>query len=172
MIDKLKTRRSIRKFKSEKVSEELQNIIKECVLTAPTSKNCKSSEFIFIENEDTIKQISTCRPSGSKLIENAPLVVLVLGNINKTDVWIEDASIAGSYIQLTAHSLGLGTCWVQIRNRFYIEEKTFEKFLKELLNIPDNLCVLCAIAIGYPDEIKNPIEFKNDDYERIYNETC
>lgn len=172
MIDKIKTRRSIRKFKSEKVSEELQNLIKETILTSPSSKNCKSTEFIFIENEDAIKQISNCRPSGSKFIENTPLVVVVLGNSNKTDVWIEDASIAAGFLQLTAHSLGLGSCWVQVRNRFYVEEKTSEKYLREILNIPDYLCVLCIIAIGYPDEIKSPIELKIEDYARIHNETC
>ena len=73
----------------------------------------------------------------------------------KTDIWIEDASIAATMIMLSAQDSGLGSCWIQIRNRMHQDNIKSEKYVKQILKIPDNLTVLCIIAIGYPDEKKS-----------------
>ncbi len=79
-----------------------------------------------------------------------------MGDENKSDVWIEDGSIAAIILQLTAESIGLKSCWIQIRNRIKNETVTSEEHVKSVLNIPDNLKVLSIIALGYPDEVKEP----------------
>ncbi|MFA5563311.1 MAG: nitroreductase family protein, partial [Candidatus Caldatribacteriota bacterium] len=90
----------------------------------------------------------------------------------QSDVWVEDCSIASTIMILTARSLGLGSCWVQIRRREDSSGFNSEKYIKKVLDIPDNLRVLCMIAIGYPDEKKSekriPEEKLNDIYSSKY----
>lgn len=69
-------------------------------------------------------------------------------------MWVEDTSIASIIIQLEAETLGLGSCWIQIRNRMFEDNKPAEDYVKELLNIPDNYKVESIIAVGYPDQTR------------------
>jgi len=64
--------------------------------------------------------------------------------------------------------MGLGSCWIQIRNRKYSETKTSEDYIKEMLNIPENLNVLSIIALGYPDEEKSPADIHALLYDQIF----
>jgi nitroreductase len=73
-----------------------------------------------------------------------------MANESQTVAWIEDCSIASILLQLTAHSLGLGSCWIQIRGRDYSEEKTSEMYLRETFDIPDGFKILSIVAIGHP----------------------
>ncbi|MCP4672850.1 MAG: NAD(P)H nitroreductase, partial [Desulfobacula sp.] len=73
----------------------------------------------------------------------------------KCDVWIEDSSIASTYIQLAAKSMGLESCWVQIRERFYENSVSAENRVAQILNIPENFRVESIIAIGYSNEKKS-----------------
>ncbi len=73
---------------------------------------------------------------------------------NKSDVWIEDAAIATTIAHLSASSLGLGSCWVQVRNRYAQNEISTEEYVRDLLDIPTNMRVEAILALGYPDEEK------------------
>ncbi|MCK5349278.1 MAG: nitroreductase family protein, partial [Desulfobacula sp.] len=86
--------------------------------------------------------------------KGAALGIVVCADVSKSDVWVEDASIASVFIHLAAHDLGLGSCWIQIRKREHNPGKTADAYIKELLKIPDNIMVESIIAIGYPDEVK------------------
>ena len=55
-------------------------------------------------------------------LETAPLAVVICADETLNDAWIEDCSIASILLQLTAQSIGLGSCWIQIRNRMYSEK--------------------------------------------------
>jgi len=94
--------------------------------------------------------------------------VVVCADPAKCDVWIEDASIASTYIQLAAESLGLGSCWVQIRDRLQDKGNTAEEYVSGLLNIPGNLRIESVIAIGYPDEKKPPHSREELQYEKVH----
>lgn len=170
MFDFIKSRRSIRKFKETKIEQEKINILSEALLRAPTSKSTKSTEIIITQEKNLIEQIAQARITGSEFLKNSTTVITVIGNPEKTDVWVEYTSIAAAYIQLLAHSMNLGSCWVQIRNRNKDDYISSEKFIKELLNIPENLNVLCCIGLGYPDEIKNPIPDEKLNFDRIKKE--
>ena len=69
-----------------------------------------------------------------------------------SDVWIEDCSIAAVIVHLTAVSLGLGGCWIQIRNRMHNSETTSEDYVREILGIAHPLRVLAIVAVGFPIE--------------------
>lgn len=149
MIDLLRTRRSIRKFTAQPIGPEKLEILKEAILRAPTSKNSNACEFIFIDKPELIQELARCKPHGAAPLQTAQLAVVVLVDESKTVAWIEDSSIAAFVTHLTAHSLGLGSCWIQIRGREYSEEKTSEAFVCETLHIPERFRVLSIVAIGY-----------------------
>ena len=156
MLELLRTRRSIRKYSNRKIDNDTENQIKEAVLRSPSSRGLNPWEFIFVDEKSIIKQLSLSKKQGSDFLEHAPIAIVVLGNENKSDVWIEDCSIASIVIQLTAHSLGLGSCWIQIRNRYHSPEISSENFVQKLLGIPEYMRVLSIIGIGYPDESPKP----------------
>ncbi len=170
MLDLLKTRRSIRKYQNKKVEKEKVDAILKGALMAPTSNNRKSWEFIVVEDKEKLEKLSQCREKGSQLLAGAPLAIVVAVDGESYDVWIEDASIAAVIMQLTAHSLGLGTCWVHVRGRQYKDDITSEAYIKKILEIPDSPKILCMIAIGYPDEEKAPHDENSLLYNKIHRE--
>ena len=94
--------------------------------------------------------------------------IVVCADPEKCDVWVEDASIASIYIHLATESIGLGSCWIQIRKRMYDQTITSQTYVQELLNIPKNLNVESIVAIGYPAEEKPPHRKQDLQYEKVY----
>ena len=168
MLALLKQRRSIRKFQQKPIEKEKIEVLKRALLLAPSSRNLKPLEFIFLEDKEILKNISKCKPHGGTFIKDAALAAVILGDEDKSDVWVEDASIASIILQLQAESLGLGSCWSQIRNRKYDDNKMAEDYIKEKLNIKENYKVESIIAIGYKDETKEPIDEDKLDFNKIH----
>ena len=167
MLDIIKNRRSIRKFKEHTLSKEtIQEIIKGGLL-APTSKNKKPVEFIVVEEREDLLKLKYCKNKGNIGFETASCAIVVVADSQKSDVWIEDASIAASYMQLQAGALGLSSVWIQIRKR----QSDFDdsnNIVKEILNIPDNFSVLCILLLGYKDENRSSYEESDIDYSKVH----
>ncbi|SFI16434.1 Nitroreductase [Tindallia magadiensis] len=158
MLERLKERRSIRKYAERPIEKEkVENLLKAALL-APSSKKSQPWEFIVIDDKEILSELSRSKEKGAGFVKDAPMAILVMADPEKSDVWVEDTSIASTLIQLQAHSMGLGSCWVQVRNRKCNEEVTAEKFIKNLLSIPDKICVEALITVGYPDESKRSYE--------------
>ncbi|MBQ2004366.1 MAG: nitroreductase family protein, partial [Peptococcaceae bacterium] len=86
-------------------------------------------------------------------------------------VWIEDCSIAMALMHVEAHKLGLGSCWVQIRNRMAQgETQTSNDYVKALLHVPEQYEVLAILGIGHPDEEKAPYTLDALHYEKVHHE--
>lgn len=168
----LKRRRSIRQYKNQIIEKEKIQALKEVCLLSPTSKNKKPCEFIFVEDKETLKILSEVKPKGGQMISESALSIVVLADPKKSDVWIEDASIVSGYLHLACHDLGLGSCWVQIRNRMkdYEENISSESIIKEALKIQKSYKVLSIIAIGYPDEIKEGHKVESFNKKNIHEE--
>ena len=169
MIHLLRQRRSIRKFASNPIEKEKLEILAEAVLRSPSSKNSNPWEFIFFDDPDLLASLSQSKPHGAAFLRNAPLAVVVLADETKGDVWVEDCSIASIILQLTAQSLGLGSCWVQIRERFYSETLSSEQYIQQLLKLPNTLKVLSMIAIGYPDQTRDGKPFEELQQQKIHH---
>jgi nitroreductase len=88
-------------------------------------------------------------------VKKAKLVFVVCADPSVSDVWIEDTAIATFSIHLMAESLGLGSCWVQIRERMHDDKQTAEAYVADVLGIPKQLKVLSLVSIGYPAEEKS-----------------
>lgn len=167
MINLLRTRRSIRKYRKEAVDPRSLEIIKEALLRCPSSRGMHHRAFYFVVDRDLLAGVSKVRQNASRFIGEAAVGIVVCGDETKSDVWVEDCTIAGIVAQLTAHSLGLGSCWIQIRNRAHSAEMTAEEYIRGLLNIPVNLKVLSIISIGVPAETKSPVPREELDYTKI-----
>lgn len=168
MLNLLMNRRSIRKYKDKAIEKEKIDQIIKGALTSPSGRNIKPWELIVVDDKEILSELGTTRGPASRPISNAPLAIVVLGDPEATDVWIEDASVISTIIQLVSESIGLGSCWIQVRQRYDENKETVEKSVKSLLNIPDKYNVESMIAIGYPDENKNPHQDTNLKYEKVH----
>lgn len=153
-IPLVEKRRSIRKFQKKPVEAEKIDILVEAALRPPSSRGLQPWEFVLVSKTDLLEKLSKAREYGSGFLKDAKLAIVVCADPKKTDVWIEDSSIAAIFIQLAAESIGLGSCWVQVRERMHDASKTASAYVSEILNIPSDLTVECMIGIGYPDEQK------------------
>lgn len=167
MIELLRNRRSIRKYTAQTIEVKKVNLLKEAVLRSPSSKNINPWEFIFIDDSNLIQQLKECKPHGIKALESAPLAVIICADETKNDMWVEDCSIASILLQLTAQSLNLSSCWIQVRERFHSNEISAEKYIRELLRIPENFRLLSIITIGYPENKREGKPFEELQQEKI-----
>jgi len=153
-FDLIATRRSVRRFTPQPIDKEIQEKLMESALRAPSSRSINPWRFIAVSDRDTIEALSKTKPHGASFLKNAPFCIVVCGNIDESDVWVEDTAIASTFVHLAAHALGLGSCWIQIRKRQFSTSKSASTYVKDLLKIPDNIEVESIIAIGHPDETK------------------
>ncbi|MHB8121926.1 MAG: nitroreductase family protein [Desulfuromonadaceae bacterium] len=167
MIELLRNRRSIRSFTSEKVAPQAIDTLIEAALRAPSSRGVKPWEFILIDDPELLFKLSHAKQHGSEFLKNAPLGIVVCADSTKSDVWIEDCSIAAIIIQLTAVSLGLGSCWAQIRNRQHDNKIAAESYVQELLGLPEQLKVVTILGIGHPAETKDPVSANSLQHSKI-----
>lgn len=152
----IQKRHSVRKYTDQPVERELIDTIIGIAQTAPSSKNTHSSAFMVIEDKDTLRAVSEMRERGSAFVKDAAAAIVVMGDSSKTDIWVENASISATFIQLAATALDLGSCWVHVRERMRSKDDpskgSAEDYLRSLLGIKDDYKVLCVISLGYEAE--------------------
>lgn len=170
LLDLIQQRRSIRIFTEQKVEAEKISSLLKAALWAPTSKNNRPWEFVVVENKNSLLQLSKCKPHGAAFLAKAPLGIVVLGDADKSDVWVEDCSIASIMMQITAEELGLGSTWIQIRKRKSEAGRPAEDKVKSITNAPAHLSVLGIMAFGYKAKERTP--YTEDDLlmDRIHHE--
>jgi nitroreductase len=168
MLEILRKRRSIRRYKDKEIEPEKIELLKEAALRAPSSRAIKPWRFVFVTDRAMLEKLSKAKEDGSGFLKGAGLGVVVCADENESDVWIEDCSIASIILQLEALSLDLGSCWIQIRNRMHDHERTSEDYIRSLLELPKNIRVESIISIGYPGEEKAPISRDQLDYHKIH----
>lgn len=167
MLELLMKRRTIRKYKQDKVPDEIKNNLIKAALLSPSSRKINPWEFVLVDDELYLEKLSNSK-RGATFLKNAPLGIVVLADETKSDVWVEDTSIATIIIQLTAESMGLGSCWIQIRNRMYNEKQTSEDYIRGILDIPENYRVEAIISVGFPDEEKEPHSEEDLQFEKVH----
>ena len=166
--DLIQKRRSIRKFTEQKLTPEQVELLMRAALMSPSSKNATPWQFVLIEDKEVLQKLSLCKNYGSKLVADCALAVVVIADPLGSDVWIEDASIASLMIQLQAEDLGLGSCWVQIRNRETPDTTSSEEYIKVLLDIPLYMQVLSIVAIGNKAQERSPFDETKLQWEKLH----
>lgn len=156
MIELLRKRRSIRKYTQEPVDPRKVGLLVEALLRAPSSRNINPWEYVIVDDRNLLAQLATAKEHGSAFLRDAALGIVICADSTKADVWVEDCAIAAILVQMTALSLDLGSCWIQIRNRFHAGGATSEAYIQGLLGLPQHIKVECIISIGTPGE-KRPV---------------
>ena len=164
----IKKRRSTRKFTEEELTQDEVVLLLKAALMSPSSKRSNCWQFVVVDDREMLARLSRCKAHGAELLEGAPLAVVVLADPLASDVWIEDASIASLMIQLEAEDLGLGSCWVQVREGSTAEGVPADEVVRELLDIPLQMQVLSIIAVGHKAVERKPFDEDNLQWEKVH----
>lgn len=141
MQDILRERRSIRRYKDRKIETEKIELLMEAALRSPSSRGINPWRFVFITDKAMLEVLSRAKESGSGFLKGAALGVVVCAVQVESDVWVEDCSIAAIILQLSGCSLGLGSCWIQVRKRMHSSSLSSEDYIKQVLGLPENFHV-------------------------------
>lgn len=166
--DLAQLRRSHRKFTAEEIDAENVKLILRAALMAPTSKGQRAWQFVVVDDKTDLEKLSDAKEMGGQLIKGAALAVVVLGDPMQNDCWVEDGSIAAISMQYQAEELGLGSCWVQMRGRGLSDGTSADTVIRGILDIPENLNVLCVIAIGHKVEERKPQNEEKLKWENVH----
>ncbi|MHA2304943.1 MAG: nitroreductase family protein [Candidatus Hodarchaeales archaeon] len=147
-LELLKSRRSIRKYKSTPVEQEKIDMCLEAAQYAPSASNKQPWEFMIIKKEETRKKLAEIHPY-AKFVSESPVIFVPLTNpLIHAKYHQSDTALATIQFMIQAHSLGLGTCWAGVIN------SDIEPKIKDILKVPDNLHVLALIAVGYANHTR------------------
>jgi len=168
-MELIRSRRSIRRYKRQPLEPWQIDRLVEAALRAPSSRGLNPWELVVVRDRRVLGELARAKPHGASFLEAAPLAIVVCADARTSDVWIEDASIVSTLILLTAHSLDLGACWIQIRNRPHDDARSAESCVRGVLGLPESLSVLSIVAVGGTDEHKPPHPAGELDYGKVHD---
>lgn len=168
LMDILLSRRSIRKYTGEDVPEETLREILQAGLLAPTSRNLKPWEFYAVRDRETLRRLSRAKSAGGGMLAECSAAIAVFGDGEKADTWIEDCSIAMSFMMLMAEAKGVGSCWVQILFRTDASGKAAEENVREILAAPAGSRIAGILALGIPAEKAKARLLSDVDWSKVH----
>ena len=160
------TRRSIRKYQDRKVEKEVIEQLMKTAVVSPSGRNGRPYEFVVVDDKEIIKKLAHSKESGAQFAENAPLMIVTLYHEYPTGE--DDACIASTIIQLKAHELGLGSCWLQTKGKIGTNGKTWHENIREILNLPKDIYISNMISLGYPAEERPAYTEKDMDMTKVH----
>ncbi|WP_028585860.1 nitroreductase family protein [Desulfogranum mediterraneum] len=143
------SRRSIRSFTEQAVSDELVEDLLQAAMAAPSAKKKDPWHFLVIRDRQRLRAMARIQPYG-RMLRQAPLGILVCGDIElaldqELSFMLQDLSAAMENLLLAANVLGLGACWVGVHPR-----KERMSGLAELFGLPERIIPVAAVALGWP----------------------
>jgi len=152
-IKAIRDRRSIRKYRPDDVDEESLQIILQAGRWAPSASNKQPWHFIIIKNTAMREKLADIHDYG-RFMRESPVVIVVLGDPKKHPRYhLADSHQAVQNMLLAAHSQGLATCWMGVR------DTDLEPQFREALDIPEDLRVICSISLGHGDQERTSSRF-------------
>ena len=155
VLDLMRKRRTVRKFKSDPVNDEVLQALLEAASVAPSRLDRRPLHFVVIRDGRTKTKLAEAlrvRP----YIEQAPVVVAVCGSPSVSNTWELDASAAIENMLLAATALGLGGAWVGSKGSVLWDDAVHA--LRTATAIPGDVEIASLACFGYPDEAKRPYE--------------
>jgi nitroreductase len=147
VLEAIRTRRSIRKYRPEPIPDEKLETILEAARLAPSAANRQPWRFVVVEDRERRKALAKAA-NDQTFIGDAGAIVVAIGDPEKSARWHEkDTMIALEHVVLAATALGYGTCWIGAFD---------EDAVKSLLKIPAKMKVVALLPIGMPDEKPAP----------------
>lgn len=150
VLEAIKTRRSVRAFTNQPVSDEKVKQLLDAARWAPSAGNIQPWEFIVVRNPEIKRGLATAALNQT-FIEEAPVVIVVCANQLRSGqgygsrgvnlYCLQDTAAATENMLLTACTLGLATCWVGAFN---------EEEARNVLKVPNSVRPVAIIPVGYP----------------------
>jgi len=149
MLEEIRTRRSIRNYRTDEVDDKLINFIMEMGTWAPSGLNNQPWKFLVIRDSELKDKISS-QTKYSRIIQTAPVCIAVFLDNSQSYDRVKDIQACGACIQnmlLTIHNLGMGGVWLGeiLKNRESVEK---------ILDVPESCELMAVIALGHTDEKK------------------
>lgn len=169
MLEEMSRRRSVRVFNDVPVTkEQLERILKAGML-GPTGKGIFPYSFTAVTDPSVIRKLVGCRQGGAKMLKTAKAAIVVSADTAKSDTCVEDCSVCMTQMHLMASSMGLGSCWLQIRLRPSDEEGTSsEDFVRKTLGLPEGELVEAILAIGNIDKAPDAHEIDKLPLDKVH----
>ena len=171
LMDVMRRRKSVRNYTDEPITEEQLAKILQAAMLAPTSRNFLPTNFIVVRGKELLEKLADAKDHSSGMLKKAACGIVVCGDAEKSDTWIEDCSIAMTYMHLMATELGLGSCWVQTRMRKKNDGTPAESLVREAMHIPAGYEIEGILSIGAVDRELTPRDEKDLKDARIHYET-
>ena len=170
LLELFRTRRSIRTYTGETIpAESIDKILKAGLLSA-SGRSRRPWEFIVVRDKQMLATLSKCRTGGAGMLAGADCAIIVIADPEKTDVWTEDCSITMANMHLMAHSLGIGSCWIQGRLREASEGLSTEDYIRKELGYPESYKLEAILSLGIPDSTPDAYSFDSLLTEKIHLE--
>lgn len=147
-LEMIFSRRSIREYADEPVSEADIKSLLEAGMAAPSASNQKPWHFVVVKDRATLRVLAGAHPYG-RMLAKASLAIAVCGDPAVSDWWVQDCSAATENILVAVAGLGLGGVW--LGSHFRPER---EQAVRDALGIPNRIGVLSLLSIGHPREEK------------------
>lgn len=158
VLSAIQKRREITQFKPEPLPDDVQKQLIQAAYLAPSGNNLPSREFIVVTDREKLNALATTTPY-MKWLETAAAAVVIVSDQQLSKYWLQDASIAGGFLWLTAVSLGLGAAWGAVYHaEDAAESAKRETYAREQLGIPEHLRVVAILGLGYPAVEPGPKE--------------
>jgi len=167
LLNVIKNRRSIRKYKSDTVPDEDIEYVLNAARLAPSWKNRQCWRYVVVKDKEAIKKIASARPQSQDWLSEAPVMIVACADPDESghregkDYYLVDIGISFEHLLLAARNRGLGTCWIG-----GFDEKT----VRDAIGAPDNVRVVAYTPLGYPAEEKDEIIDRKPHEETIFYE--
>ncbi len=157
----LTKRRSTRKFLPTMPEQEKLQRIVDMALTAPSSRNTRSTRLMVVTDKTLLDKMSQMRDYGSAFMKDATAAIVVMGDKEASDLWLDNCVITATILQLAVVDEGMASCWVHVNDRPCLKDEPegakADDYLRELLDLPSRYGILCAVALGYSDFEPKPL---------------
>jgi len=141
----IKSRHSVRKFKSDPIDDNVIQDALECAVFAPTAMNHQPYLFVIVKQKETLAKIAGLTEHG-KFIADSAACFAVFGEKNET-YYLEDCCAATENLILALQAYGVCSCWVAGDKKAYAEP------VRDLLKVPGKYTLVSLVAAGYPAEV-------------------
>ena len=168
LMDVILKRRSIRKYAGGDIPEETLRQILQAGLLAPTSRNLRPWEFYVVKDKNTLRKLSAAKNAGGGMLAQCSAAIAVFADSKKADTWVEDCSIAMSFMMLMAEEKGVDSCWVQIHFRTDASGKAAEENVREILGVPAGFRIAGILAMGIPAEEAKAHALSDADWGKVH----
>lgn len=161
ILEAINTRRSIRKFTGEIISDKDLELILKAGFQAPSAMNREPREYIVIRDKEKMDKIASYHPH-AKMLPQAGCAIVVCGDKEKQNIegfLSQDCSASVQNILLAAHGLDLGAVWCGVHPRPELMTP-----MAEILGLPDHIIPIAMVVVGIPDQ-------KTKEVDR-YDEAC